>query len=124
MRPDKPGDGDCIENGGLLDAIGKDGGADAVGGGLMNIDVEVGGGGAIGGFINGSFSLATVSLTFAANVCDTTVAELMPVFNIETLGDVLFVDIIIAFVYDIVVLELERGTEANVPPVSMDVITT
>lgn len=34
----------------------------------MNIEVEVGGGGAIGGFIMGSLSLATVSLTLAANV--------------------------------------------------------
>lgn len=44
------------------------GGAEAVGGGLMNIEVEVGGGGAIGGFIICSLSLATVSLTLAANV--------------------------------------------------------
>lgn len=45
----------------------------------MNIDVEVGGGGAIGGFIMGSLSFATVSLTLAANVCVTTGVAVMVV---------------------------------------------
>lgn len=71
----------CIEKGGLTGVVGNVGGADAVGGGRINIEVEVGGGGAIGGLINCSFSFpppeAIVSLTLAANVCETTVVVVM-----------------------------------------------
>lgn len=81
-----------------------DGGADAIGGGRMNIDVDVGGGGAIGGLIIVSFSrigvvveaVADVAslLTLAANVCDTTVV--VEIGDVETadLGGALLLVII------------------------------
>lgn len=90
-------DCDCIENGGLLGVAGNVGGALAVGGGRMNIDVEVGGGGAIGGLIICSFSLV-VSLTLAANVCDTTVVEVIVDVGTATLGGALLVVIMMALV--------------------------
>ncbi len=94
---DKFDEGVCIENGCLLWLTGSVGGAEAVGGGLINIDVDVGGGGAIGGFIRGSLSF-TVSLTLAAKVCDTTVVADTVLVGTPLLAGPLPDDIIMALV--------------------------
>ena len=68
----------------------------------MNMEFEVGGGGAIGGFIIGSvftsLVAAAVSLTLAANVCETTVVVDIDEVGTADLGGALPVDIIIALV--------------------------
>jgi hypothetical protein len=100
----------------LFGVAGSVGGAEAVGGGRINMEFEVGGGGAIGGFIIGcgsftSLAAATVvSLTLAANVCETT-AFVVDIEDVGTadLGGALPVDIMIALVYDMVVFVPDDG---------------
>ena len=90
----------------------------------MNIEFEVGGGGAIGGFMicdccccccccSFTSFAAAVSLTFAANVCETTVAVDMEEVGTADLGGTFPVDIMIALVYDIVVFVLVDGADAD-----------
>lgn len=96
-----------------------DGGADAIGGGRMNIEVDVGGGGAIGGLIVSFSRIGVVVvaegvvslLTLAANVCDTTVVVAMDEAETADLGGALLLVIIMALVYDIVVFVLLTGTD-------------
>lgn len=89
----------------------------------MKMDVDVGGGGAIGGFIIGSFSFEIVSLTFAANVWETTVVVVTVEVEMADLGDALPVDIIIALVYDIVVLVLDLDNGVDEFAVTVVIIT-
>lgn len=86
----------------------------------MNIEVDVGGGGAIGGLMMVSFSRIEVLvvaagvvslLTLAANVCETTVVVEMDEAETADLGGALLLVIIIALVYDIVVFVLLIGTD-------------
>lgn len=92
----------------------------------MKMELEVGGGGAIGGFMIGSFtSLAdAVSLTLAAKVCETTVVVDIDEVGTADFGGALPVDIMIAFVYDIVVFVPEDGTDADELAVTVVVMIT
>lgn len=94
----------------------------------MNIEFEVGGGGAIGGLIIGSvfasLTAAAVSLTLAANVCETTVVADIEEVGTADLGGALPVDIMIALVYDMVVFVVDDGIDAGEMVATLVVIIT